>query len=286
MKAIQRWLGLWLALVMWASLPVQAQNPPGQFQGSPTQGSDELLSKIGIDQKLNAQIPLDLEFLDENGWRVPLRQYFDNKKPVILTPVYFECPSLCNLVLNGVLGSVMQLKENAGKDFTVLVVSFDPRETPELALGKKQAYLNRYGRPGTEDGWHFLTGSEANIQKLMTTVGFRYAWDEKQKQFAHASGIMMLSPQGKVSSYIYGVEYPPNMVRAQLQIAAANQVGKPAEQILLYCFHYDPGTGKYSLITVRVVQICGLFTILGIGIFLFVMFRQERQKRKLTEQRG
>ncbi|MBX7220526.1 MAG: SCO family protein [Blastocatellia bacterium] len=282
-----------LALVWWLAVTVSvgAQNPPAQsFEGgNPTSGitrdAQAVLEKVGIDQHLNEQIPLDTEFFDQNGYRVQLRQYF-GKKPVILAPVYYACPSLCNQVLNGVMGSAIQMPESAGKDFIVLVVSFDPREKPELAFGKRQAYLNRYSRPGSDSGWQFLTGTEASIQKLMGSVGFRYAWDDRTKQFAHSSAIMVLTPEGRLSQYLYGVEYPPKMVSSALSVAGSNHIGKPADQILLYCFHYDPATGKYSVIAVRVVQLCGLLTLVGLGTLLFFLFRSERRDRKLTEQRG
>src|SRR5262245_10487205 len=194
-----------------------------------------VLQDVGIDQLLNNQVPLDLEFRDENGRAVKLAEYFKDK-PVVLSLVYYNCPRLCTQVLNGLLGAMKGLPMTPGKEFVNLTVSFDPREKPDLAAAKRAEYLARYNRPGSEAGWHFLTGDEAAIQALTKSVGFRYLWDPVTKQYAHASGIMILTPQGKVSRYFYGIEYAPRDLRFGVIDASAGKVGSLADQIILYCY--------------------------------------------------
>ena len=265
-----------LGLLLAGHTSVQAQyrqleEPP------PMQGSPEILKKIGIDQKLNAQIPLTLPFKDETGRDISLQEYFGTK-PVILAPVYYECPMLCTLTINGVVQSLDQLKTVAGKDFLVVAVSFNPLETPDLAMKKKENYLQMYNRPGSEAGWHFLTGPESSIKQLMDSVGFRYAWDESIKQYAHASGVILLTPQGKVSKYFYGVQYPANELQASLTEAGKSQIGKPADPVLLYCFQYDSATGKYTLITRKAMKVGGVITVLGLVSFIGLMLYRERKQ--------
>jgi len=247
-------------------------------QGLPSGQPAPILRQVGIDQKLNAQIPLDLVFRDEQGRAVPLREYF-GEKPVILALVYYECPMLCTLILNGVLRSLRALPLTVGKEFTVLTVSFDPREGPELAAAKKRAYVRSYGRPEAEGGWHFLTGEEAAIRRLTEAVGFRYAFDPETGQFAHASGIMVLTPQGRIARYFYGIEYAPRDLRFGLIEAAQGRIGSPVDQLLLYCYHYDPKTGKYSLLVMNVLRLAGAATVLALGGFILVMLRRDRRKK-------
>ncbi len=234
----------------------------------------ELLKDVGIDQKLNRSIPLDLLFRDEHGETVALGRYF-NGKPVILTLVYYNCPMLCTQVLNGLDRSLEQIPMTIGKDFNVVTVSIDPTEQPSLAEAKQAVYLGMYNRPAAAPGWHFLTGEESQIKQLAAAVGFRYAYDADSKQYAHASAIMLLTPEGKLSRYFYGVTYPARDMRLGLVDASGGKIGSPVDQVLLFCYHYDPHTGKYGLLISRVIQISGLATVLIGGVFLILLFRGE-----------
>lgn len=245
------------------------------------------LSGVGIDQKLDQQVPLDLVFRDEFGRQAPLSTYFKSGKPVVLALVYYQCPMLCSMILNGVESSLKAVSLNPGRDFEVLAVSFDPADTTELAASKKASYLKRYNRPGTSNGWHFMTGDEANIKALTHAVGFRYKYDEATKQFAHASAIMVLTPEGRVSRYFYGVEYPPRDLRLGLVEASMNKIGSPVDQILLFCFHYDPATGKYGAIAMNIVRFAGATFTLICGTFLLIAWRKDyRAHRNLKRSAG
>lgn len=241
------------------------------------------LRDVGIDQKLNQQIPLDLTFRDETGKQVQLKDFF-GKKPVILTLVYYECPMLCTLVLNGLLKALRVLSFDAGKEFTVLTVSFDPKEKPALAAAKKEGYLHDYTRPTAAEGWRFLTGDDESIRKLASAVGFRYTWDEKLQQYAHATAIMILTPEGKISKYFYGVDYSPKDLRLALVEASQNKVGTRVDQILLYCYHYDPLTGKYGWAALTVMKIAGAITVVALATFMIVMFRRDLRRQRITEK--
>ena len=255
------------ALIFLAAHPARAQN---QNQ------KPKMLRDVGIDQKLNDQLPLQLTFRDETGRTVQLGQYF-GQKPVILALVYYECPMLCTQVLNGLLTSMKGMPLNVGKQFNVVTVSFNPSEKPGLAANKKRVYVGLYGRPGATDGWHFLTGDEAPIQELTRAVGFRYAYDAASDQFAHASGIMVLTPQGKISRYFFGIDYSSRDLRLSLVEASNNRIGSPVDEVLLYCYHYDPTTGKYGLVIANVLRLAAMVTALLLGSFMFLMFRRERQ---------
>jgi len=226
------------------------------------------LRGVGIDQNLNAQVPLDLTFHDESGKPVRLEQYFQEGKPVILNLVYYECPMLCTLVLNGLTSALRALSFDVGKQFEVVTVSFSPEETPALAASKKKTYLDEYRRPGADAGWHFLTGEAAAIETLARSVGFRYRYDPAVKQFAHAAAIMVLTPKGRVARYFYGVEYSPRDLRFGLIEAAENRIGNRIDQLLLYCFHYDPATGKYSATILAVLRVAAAATVLGLLGFI------------------
>ncbi len=243
------------------------------------------LRDVGIDQKLNEQLPLNLTFRDETGKPVQLRQYF-GQKPVILSLVYYDCPMLCTLVLNGLVRSLRVVPLDVGDQFDVVTVSFDPRETPALAAAKKETYVKRYARAQASQGWHFLTGEEASIQQLTRAVGFRYAYDAKSGEFAHATGIMVLTPTGRLARYFYGIEYSPRDLRLALVEASAHKIGSVVDQLLLFCFHYDPRTGKYSLVVMNVLRVAGMGTLLALGSFLFVMFRRDRRKHWKPEETG
>jgi protein SCO1 len=242
-----------------------------------------ILKEVGIEQRLNGQLPLDLKFRDEIGREVKLGDYFGNK-PVVLSMVYYECPMLCGEVLNGEASVFSALKFNIGKEYEVVTVSFDPRETPDLARSKKRNFVERYGRPGGDEGWHFLTGSQQSVDALTKAVGFNYAWDRQTQQFAHAAAIMVVTPDGRIAQYFYGVEYSPKDLRFGLVQASANKIGNVVDQVLLYCYHYDPRTGKYGAIVSRALSIGGVFTVLVLGGFLIIMFRMEPQRSR--EHRG
>ena len=235
-----------------------------------------LLRDVGLDQNLNRQIPLNLAFRDERGQTVELGQFF-GRKPVILTLVYYQCPMLCTEVLNGLVRTMRQTPLELGRDFTVVTLSIDPKEGPELAATKHKVYTDLYNRPNDSSGWHFLTGDEPEIRKLADAVGFRYAYDPKSGQFAHASGIMLLTPEGKLSRYFYGIEYPERDLRLGLVEASQEKIGTPVDRILLYCFHYDPSTGKYGLLISRVIAISGALTVLGMTLLIVGLFRREKQ---------
>jgi protein SCO1/2 len=237
------------------------------------------LQGVGFDQNLNAQIPLDLPFRDESGQLVRLGDYFRDR-PVILVLAYYRCPMLCTQVLNGLVRALLEVPLDLGRDFQVVTVSFDPRETPEMAAAKKKTYLERYGRPGAEAGWHFLTGDQEPITRLTQTVGFRYRYDPDHDQFAHASGIMVLTPLGKLSRYFYDISYSPRDLRLGLVEASNHQIGSAADQILLFCFHYDPVEGKYGATVMNLVRLGGVLTILAVGGFVFVLWRQDRHRAR------
>jgi protein SCO1/2 len=237
-----------------------------------------LTEDIGLDQKLNTQVPLDLVFIDEHGHRVRLGDYFHDGQPVILSCVYFRCPMLCTQVLNGVLKSTNAMSLQMDKDYTVVSISIDPRETTEMAAAKKETYAKSYRRPGAEQGWHFLTGDQASIDALTQAVGFRYQYDPRSDQFMHASGIMVLTPDGKLSRYYYGIDYPPRDLRLGLVESSQRRIGTPVDQVLLLCFHYDPLTGRYGLVIERVIRIAGLATLVAMGLFLTRMYVLERRR--------
>jgi protein SCO1/2 len=251
--------------------PTQA----GVSNGLPSQ-----LNEVGIEQKLNSQLPLDAAFKDENGNAVKLGDYFSKGKPVVLALVYYECPMLCNEVLNGLTGSLKGISFDAGKDFEVVAISFDARENEktDLTKNKKASYMARYGRPGTEQGWHFLTGTQSEIDKVTQTVGFNYKFDPATNQFAHAGGIMVVTPEGKLSRYLYGIDYSPKDLKFSLMDSAQNKIGNPVEQLYLYCFHYDPSSGKYGLAILSILRLLSVATILGIGGLLLVFWRYNKKK--------
>jgi len=236
------------------------------------------LQGVGIDQRLNQQVPLDLMFRDEAGKPVRLGDYFGSK-PVILALVYYKCPMLCTLTLNGLERTMRVMPLDVGNQYSVVTVSFDPHETPALAAAKKQEYLAHYERPGGAAGWHFLTGEESSIRQLTDIVGFHYNYDPKSGQYAHTTG---LTPQGKIARYFYGVEFSPRDLRLSLVEASANKIGSPVDEILLFCFHYDPATGKYGLAIMRVIQLAGAITVLALGSFMALMLLRERESRLRT----
>ena len=249
---------------------------PSQSAGN---GLPEALQKIGIEQKLGEQLPLDTEFKNEDGQAIKLGRIFESGRPVILAFVYYECPMLCNEVLNGLTGSLKGISLDAGKDFDVVAISFDARENdkPDLAKNKRSAYVERYGRPGAEKGWRFLTGTQSSIDAVTKAAGFGYRWDEKSEQFAHAGGVMIVTPQGKMSRYFYGIDYSPRDIKLGVMESAENRVGNAADQMLLYCYHYDPATGKYGLAILSLIRIGAVLTLLGMGAMGFVFWRRGKK---------
>lgn len=245
-------------------------------------GLPTALQEVGIDQKLGETVPLDTEFKDENGKTVKLGDYFSKGKPVVLALVYYECPMLCNQVLNGLTGSLKGISFDAGAEYEVVAISFDARENdkPDLAKNKKASYLERYGRPQTEKGWHFLTGTQESIDKITGATGFKYEWDEQSSQFAHASAIMVATPEGRLSHYFYGIDYAPRDLKFGIIEAAENKIGNPADKLLLYCFHYDPSTGKYGFAILNVIRLGAVATLLGLGGMLFMFWRNGKGKKK------
>jgi protein SCO1 len=244
--------------------PMRDGQVPGQLQD------------IKIEQKLDNQVPLDLTFRDEQGKAVKLGDYF-GKKPVVLALVYYTCPMLCNQILNGAAGSLKTISFDAGNEFEVVAVSFDPKDTPETASAKKRAYLERYNREGAEKGWHFLSGDEAQIKALAEAVGFRYRWDEATGQYVHASAIMVVTPQGKLSRYFYGIEYSPRDLKLGLVEASEGKIGSPVDQLYLFCFHYDPATGKYGVVIMNIIRGLGLATFIGVALLIFFVRRHRRE---------
>jgi protein SCO1 len=264
------------SLTVCASVAAQAQTAPKLQPGEnvPNRKPD-ILQQIGIEQRLNQQVPLDLAFADETGRPVQLRQYFGSK-PVILALVYFQCPMLCSQVqsnLTGALNGIVRF--NVGRDFNVVTVSFDPRDTPQDAAADKKTYLSRYRRAGAEQGWHFLTGRKDQIDALAQAVGFRYAWDPESKQFAHGSGIMLLTPDGRLAQYYYGIEYAPRDIQLGLIEASQGKIGNLADQVLLYCYHYDPSRGRYGAAIFNILRMSALATVLLLGGFMIIMFRRD-----------
>lgn len=236
------------------------------------------LKHVGIDQKLDAQLPLDLPFRDETGKGVKLGDYF-GKRPVILAPVYYECPMLCTEILNGLVRSLKAITFNPGQEFEVVVFSFDARDTSALAAAKKASYLKRYDRTGTATGWHFLTGDLDSIKALTSAIGFRYVWDAHTNQFAHASAVMVVTPQGRVSKYFYGIEYASKDVRLGLIEAAKNKIGTPVDQLLLFCFHWDASSGKYTATAMNILRVAGGATVLLLGGFVVIMLRRDVKEK-------
>jgi protein SCO1 len=259
--------------ILFAAGPVCAQQKPRTA-----------VPEARIDQRLDTQVPLDLTFRDESGHARVLREYFRGK-PVILVLAYFRCPRLCSLVLNGLSDALKQIKDyEIGREFDVLTISIDPRETPELATAKKQAQVEEYGRPGAAEGWHFLTGDADAIERLADAVGYRYFYDATKDEFAHASGITVLTPAGKISRYYYGIKYVPLDIKYGLEDAADEQIGSPVSRPLrLLCFDYDPATGRYSVAVLRLVRVGGVLTMLAIGSIMFFSWRRGHRSKAVMQ---
>jgi len=253
-----------------------AQSQP-TTTGLPAAEVPAQLRDVGFDQNLNHMLPLDVELVDEHGRAVKIGDYF-GRRPVVLSFVYYGCPMLCLQSLSSLAATLGVLSENPGDDFDVVSVSIDPREKPALALEKKAHYVERSGKPSIAQGWHYLTGTEANILRLTKAAGFRYAWDEATKQYAHPAGIVIATPNGKVSRYLFGIDYGPRDLQLALLDASEEKISSPLKRALLYCYHYDIATGRYSLAIMRIVQVAGAATVLSMGLMIFIWTRRERRQ--------
>lgn len=245
------------------------------FRGADRQSP---LTRVTIEQKLDSQLPLDAEFQDETGKTVKLGDYF-GKKPVVLALVYYDCPMLCTQILNGVVRAAKVLTLTPGKDYEVIALSFDAREKSTDAAAKKATYMRDYNHPETANGWHFLTGGVDPIKRVTDAVGFRYVWDSHTAQFAHASAVYVITPEGKLSKYFYGIDYSPKDMRLALVEASENRIGNPVDKILLYCYHFDPHAAKYTPYALALLRAAGAATVLIFGGFVFISLRRERRQK-------
>jgi protein SCO1/2 len=269
--SFEAWFSSFVVLSLFSllsSLPLSAQ------PGFPSPAKD-----VAYDQRLGEPVPLDLVFNDETGRAVKLSEFF-GKKPLLLSLVYYDCPMLCGMATDGLVRSLKAVTYDVGKEFEVLTVSFDPREKPELAAAKKKNVLAAYGRSAAGAGWHFLTGDEANIARLTRAVGFRYVWDAEQKQYAHPTGIVTLTPQGRVSKYFFGIEYASKDIRFGLIEATDERIGSAVDRLLLLCYHYDPKVGRYTPAIVRLMRAAGALTVALVGGLIFVLLRREKKGGK------
>jgi len=269
-----------LALLTIASTQALPQAMSQSIMSPPANVRPPYLENVGIEQHLDAQVPADLAFVDDTGHPVKLGDYF-GKKPLILNLVYYNCPMLCGEALAGLSGSMKMIKFDVGNEFDVVTVSFNPKETPEIAAAKKQDYLKRYGRPGAAAGWHFLTGPAESINALTRAVGFQYQYDAAKNQYAHATAIMVLTPEGRISRYFYGIDFPPKDLRMGLVEASQGKIGNLTDQVLLYCYHYDPTVGKYGAVVSNMLKLGGGLTILLVGGLLFILIRLDRSAKHL-----
>lgn len=256
----------------------QGMGMPAPPDSDPSNAKPRILEKVGIEQRIGQQLPLDTPFVDDRGKHVRLGEFF-GQRPVVLALAYYECPMLCTQVLNDMTGALKTINFDAGTDFDVVVISINPKEGPMLAAEKKNAYVEHYGRPQTAGGWHFLTGTDADIHRVADAIGFHYAYDENIQQYAHAAGIYVVTPKGVVARYFLGLDYAPRSLRYALVEASNNRLGTVADQIILFCYHYDPATGKYGAATLTAVRIGGVLTVLAFVTFVFVSVRQERAKQ-------
>ncbi len=259
-------------LLLILAAAASGQTMSNGIMGPPSNVRPPRLENVGIEQHLDAQIPPNLTFVDDSGRSIMLGEYF-GKKPLILNLVYYNCTMLCGEELAGLTSAMKLVKFDLGKEFEVVTVSFDPRETPAIAAAKKKDFVVRYGRQGAAQGWHFLTGSADSINALAKTVGFKYQYDSGTNQYAHATAIMILTPQGRISRYLYGVDFPPKDLRLGLVEASQQKIGNPVDQVLLYCYHYDPATGKYGAVISNILRLGGAVTVVLLGGLLLILFR-------------
>ncbi len=265
------------ALAVAGAVSASAQgNAPG-LRPAPGPTSDttpSALQNVRFEQKLDAVLPLDATFRDERGQPVKLGDYF-GKRPVVLAFVYYECPMLCNQILNGLVSAIGVLDQTVGTDFDVVAISIDSRETPVMAAAKKATYLDRYARPGSDQGWHFLTGDDANIRRATDTAGFHFAWDEQTQQFAHASGVIVATPDGRLARYLFGIEYPPRDLKFAMMESSEGRIGSVVDQVLLYCYHYEPAKGSYSFAAMNAVRLGGAVTMVMLFGFIAISLRRD-----------
>lgn len=255
-----------------------AAGKPGDPSPRLKESRDRIIDGVGVGQNLDAPLPLDATFRDEAGAEVRLGDYFGDR-PVIVTLVYYNCPMLCTIELNGVLKSLKGVSYDIGRQVEVVTISIDPTETPELAGRKKAAYVRRYGRPGAAAGWHFLTGEEASIRRVAEAIDFRYRLNPETKQYAHGAGFVVATPSGRISRYFYGVQYPPRDLKLAVTEAAGGKIGSPIERLMLLCYHYDPRSGRYTFAVMNALKVLGAATVLSLGTFMVVMFRRDLSRR-------
>ena len=266
---------VWCRASAWRLIaPAGAGAPPKPNHRTPVPAP---LREIGFDQNLDKPVPLDTPFKDEAGRAVKLGDYF-GKRPVVMVFAYYDCPMLCTLVINGLASALDVLSLEPGKDFEIVTVSFNPRDTPATAAAKKAAYIARYKQPGAAAAWHFLTGDQPSIDRLTKAAGFRYVWDAETKQYAHPSGVIVVTPDGRLSRYLFGIEYGPRDLRLGIVEASEGKVGTPVDALLLYCYHYDPMTGRYGLVIMRAIRMAGAATVLALAAFIVVMVRKEHTR--------
>ena len=263
-------------LVLAAAHAVGAGSDYKPEPGLPSSTLPAPLREIGFDQNLNARVPLDTAFNDESGRAVRLGDYF-GQRPVVLVFAYYDCPMLCTVVINGLASALNVLSLEPGKDFEIVTVSFNPRDTPATASAKKASYIARYKQPGAAAAWHFLTGNQESIDRLTKAAGFRYVWDAETQQFAHPTGVMVLTPDGRVARYLFGIEYGPRDLRYAIVDASNGRVGSAVDSLLLFCYHYDPARGRYGVAIMRLIRAGGAATVLALGAFIFIMVRKEKQ---------
>lgn len=271
--------------VAWLGFGAVAEARYGKQERTQDDGSlPGPLREVGFDQNLGDALPLDLVFTDEKGGEVPLGSFFQPERPVVLALVYYECPMLCNMILNGLISSLDILTFQPGTDYDVVVVSFDPEEDHYLASAKKAGYMEQFGRPGTEGGFHFLTGEPENIDALTEAVGFRYVYDEEAEEFAHASGITVVTPEGQISRYLFGVEYAPKDLRLALVESSQSKIGSAVDQLLLFCYAYDPATGKYGADVMKIMRLGGALTLLAVLTFIILSRRRDAAMARATNR--
>lgn len=266
-----------LNALMMASVSVYARQPVTSRVEGPRNETPAELKDIGITEHLGDSVNLDLSFRNEKGEVVPLRTFFQDHRPVVLSLAYYSCPTLCSFHLNGMTEVFKKLSLTMGKDFHYVIVSIDPRENAELAAAKKENYLKAYGRAGADQGWHFLTGEEKHIQELAKTVGFGYRWDEEEQQYAHASAAYVLTPEGKISRYLYGIDFQPQTLRLSLVEAANSQIGTIVDKLTLFCFHYDPKAGKFTPSAMFAMRAGGLGVVAVLAAFLAPFWLRNRR---------
>lgn len=273
-RSTSRWT---LLFVLIAVSVADAQSRPSTT-GMPASELPPALREVGFDQRLDQPLPLDATFADEHGRTVTLGEFFGKGRPVVLAFVYYGCPMLCLQSLSSLASTLGVLSENPGEDFEVVSISIDPRETPAMALAKKSHYVERSGKPSIGRGWHYLTGTEVNIRRVTAAAGFRYVWDESTQQYAHPAGVVIATAHGRVSRYLFGIDYGPRDLRLAVLDASAEKISSPLKKALLYCYHYDLSTGRYSLAIMRMVQVTGAATVFSLATLIFVWTRRERRQ--------